>query len=160
MPLSVMSALMLLTAHASGLICDSARCKKNQRIAACMFLLAILFLQRFELALSAEVNLNAASALFVIAALASYAFMPEALRYTLFAFLLGIGLSLVFPSKENRGIQHQSERTIIDQGHFHIRLEDPGLKIRKILPEAIIENIIEMGCRFRAKSPPRGRARG
>lgn len=96
MPLYVMSALMLLAAHASGLICDRERCGRSKTIGACVFLASVLLFGHFELAFSPELTLCASSVIFVIAAISSYAFKREGTRQTMKIVLLSIALSIPF----------------------------------------------------------------
>lgn len=96
MPLYVMSALMLLAAHASGLICDRERCGKSWTIGACVFIASVLFLGRFELIFSPELILCASSVLFVFASVLSYAIKRNGAHQTLKTVLLGMALSIPF----------------------------------------------------------------
>ena len=101
MPLCVMSVLMLLIAHASGFVCDPARCKRSHGIYASIFLAALLIIRRLEIAFSPEVVLNSAAVTFVIAAVISYAWRRESGANAFIIFALSIVLSLAFhlPSK-------------------------------------------------------------
>ncbi|MBR5947088.1 MAG: hypothetical protein IKZ82_00385 [Clostridia bacterium] len=96
MPLSVMSSLMLIVAHASGFICDRDRVKRAYALYACLFLVGILILRRFEIDVSIELLLSAASILFVCTAAASYAFWHQSAAQTVLLIVISIALSLLF----------------------------------------------------------------
>lgn len=96
MPLSVMSAIMLLIAHLSGFLCDTDRCKGSNRVIACAFIILILLLKRFEFAFSPELTLSASAVLFVLTATVSYTLVKEGRTHTSFIIALSFVLSLAF----------------------------------------------------------------